>query len=131
MIIKPNNLDLGSIMLPYVPGPSTYSSETNFFQTTFPLQFSLIAGATAVTPGGTYYEINVLGRKYHAIQVSGPAYNATVLLEGTLDGINWITIQSITAVGIYQYTGIYQSLRVSITAYTAGTIAVTAITQRD
>lgn len=124
--------DATQAMLPYIPGPSTFSSETNYFQSSFPLQFNLIVGATASTPAGTYYEFNTLGRNYHSIQVSAPAViNATILVEGTLDGVNWTTIESISSLKISQYTGIYQSIRVSISAYTSGTITVTSMTMRS
>lgn len=134
MIVKPNNVDQKSALLPYIPGPSTYSSETNFFQSAFPLQFTLLQGATAVTTNNQdpYVEFNTLGRNQHAIQVSSTnPYNATVLVEGTLDGVNWAPIETITQTGIVQFSGLYQSIRVSITSYTSGNITVTAITQRS
>ena len=103
------------------------TAEPQFFMAAYPLQFSLITGATAISM--ETYEMQVLGRIRHAIQVSG-TFTATVLVEGSLDGVNWDTLASVAAPGISQYTGLYQSIRVSVNAYTNGTITVVGMTQR-
>lgn len=128
-LVQPNNVQPRDAILPYLPEISTYSGQTNFFQSVYPLQFTILSDAQAATPAGEYYEINVLGRNYHAIQVSG-TFNASVLVEGTLDGQNWAPIETITSAKISQYTGLYQSIRVSIPSYTSGTINVSAMTMR-
>jgi len=135
VIVQPDNVGRGqSNTLPYTPNPSGYVSQSMFFMSAYPLQFILFTDETSVTTGNSdpYAEIMVLGRNLAAIQVSttGGTYAATVLVEGTLDGVNWTTIQSITAAGIVQISGLYQSIRASITAYTSGNISVTAISQR-
>lgn len=130
-VIQPGNLQRGqSNYLPYIPLPSAYIAESMLYQTAIPLQFTLIKEVAATTTD--YAEIDVLGRNLHAIAVSASGiYNATVLVEATLDGVNWGMLDSITATGIKQYSGLYQSIRISIPTYTSGTITVSAITQRS
>jgi len=134
MIVKPTNVGRGqSNTLPYLPNPSGTIAQSMFWMTAMPLQFTLFNQATAITTGQAdpFSEVNVLGRNLHAVAVSATGtYAATVLVEATLDGVNWFTLDTITATGIKQYSGLYQSIRASITVYTSGTITVTAITQR-
>jgi hypothetical protein len=123
----------GGSLLPYTPNVARETAQPLFYMTAYPLQFMLISGKSGITTGQAdpYYEMNVLGRNLHAVAVSASGtYNATVLFEATLDGVNWFTLQSVTAAGIYQFSGVYQSIRVSITAWTSGAITVTGITQR-
>lgn len=151
MIIQPSNVNRqqsvgtapngtstwqGGHALPYLPNVASRTAEPLFYMTAYPLQFSLIDGATAVTTGNEdpYAEFNVLGRNIHAVQVGtsdGSTFSATVLVESTLDGELWTQLDEITAPSSKQYEGLYQSIRVSITAYTSGTIDVVAITQRS
>lgn len=117
--------------LPYLPNVAQQTSQPQFFMSAFPLQFTLISDATAQTTDT--YEMQVLGRNLHAIAVStasGTTFSATVLVEATLDGTNWFTLASLTSTGITQYSGVYQSIRVSIPSYTSGTITVSGMTQR-
>lgn len=128
MIIQPFNLQRGqSNLLPYLPSQALQSAQPQFFMTAAPLQFNLISNASAVSTDK--YEMQVLGRNLHAIQVSG-TFSATVLVESTLDGVTWFTLDTITAAGIKQYSGVYQSIRVSVSAYTSGAISVVGVTQR-
>lgn len=118
----------GSNYLPYLPSLAMQTASAQFYMTPYPLQFNLITGAVAISTNT--YEMQVLGRNYHAIAVSG-TFVATVLAEATLDGVNWFTLATITTAGITQYTGLYQSIRVSVSAYTSGTITVVGMTQRS
>ncbi|UOF90778.1 hypothetical protein LSG31_00400 [Fodinisporobacter ferrooxydans] len=150
MLIQPNNTSRqqptttgangvsawqGGNALPYLPNFAAKSSEPLFYMTAYPLEFTLFSKQTAVTTGQAdpYSEINALGRNLHAVQVAvetGETMNATVLIEGTLDGVHWTQIEQITAPKISQYSGLYKSIRASITAYTSGTISVLAVSQR-
>ncbi len=124
----------GMNALPYLPSGAMQSAQPYFYGTAYPLQFYLIEGATADTAAGQQAEWNALGRNLHAVAVStasGTTFSATVLIEATLDGVNWLTIASITTTEIQQFSGLYQSLRASITAYTSGTISVTSVMQRS
>ena len=131
-IIQPSNAQRGaSNTLPYFPLLGGDLAEAQFYQTSYPLQFLLIQDATAQVLDT--YEMNVLGRTKHVVAVScaqGTTYNATVLVEGTLDGINWVTLESVITPQILQLEGLYQSIRVSIPTYVSGTITVAGITQR-
>lgn len=130
MIIQPSNLQRGqSNLLPYLPSQALQSAQPQFFMTSAPLQFDLFSNASAVTATGEQAEMQVLGRNLHAIQVSG-TFSATVLVESTLDGVSWFTLDTITAAGIKQYTGVYQSIQVSVSAYTSGSVSVVGVTQR-
>lgn len=126
MIVKPT-VTTPNALLPYVPGPGAQTAGASFSMTAYPLQFHLIEGATAQS--NEKYEMQVLGRNLHAIQVKGIT-TATVLVEATVDGENWVTLSSVTADGITQYSGLYASIRVSISAYTSGSIDVFGISQR-
>lgn len=125
----------GGQNLPYLPNPSAFVSEGSFYQTSYPLQFTLFSGVSGVTTGQSdpFAEVNVLGRNYHVIAVTSVGtYEATVLIEGTLDGVNWFPIDSVTEVGgALQINGLFQSIRASIQAWTSGAITVTMITQRS
>lgn len=132
MIHQPTNLERGKTnLLPYLPISSTVSGEVNFFGATIPLLFTLIDKATATTTGTEQFQ--TLGRNSHAIQTAvetGDTFGGTVLVEATLDGSHWFTLDTITTATIKQYTGMYTDIRVSITAYTSGHISVFAATQR-
>lgn len=131
-IVQPSNIARGAPKyLPYLPALAMQTAEPQFYMTAYPLQFYLISGATGTT--GTF-EMQVMGRNQHAIAVTGAngaSFAGTVLVEGTLDGANWITLDSIMAAGIKQYTGLYRSIRVSVADYTSGSITVAGITQRS
>jgi len=132
MIIQPGNVIRGeSNVLPYLPNVSLRSAQPLFFMTSYPLQFKLFdAVSAAKVLGTTTPEIHVLGRNLHAIAVTG-TFDATVLLEATLDGVNWLTLASVTTPGITQYVGLYQSIRATIPTYVSGAVTVTAISQRS
>jgi hypothetical protein len=139
-IVMPDNLKNGvtgrlntSLMLPYTPGPSAITAESNYFQSFFPLIFTPIGPASVtkndrVTPNGTQAVIQTFGRNAFAVQVSG-TFTASVLIEATLDGVNWETLDTISAKGIKQYTGLYLAIRAGISAYTSGNPLVTVIVQ--
>ncbi len=115
-------------LLPYLPNVAAQTSQPQYYMTAFPLQFSLLENATETT--SDTYEMQVMGRNLHAIAVTG-TFVGTVLVEGTLDGQNWAPLSTISNETIEQYSGVYQSLRVSVTGYTSGTITVTGMTQRS
>ena len=123
-----NTIVTGDYYLPYLPNVALQTAGPQFYMTAFPLQFPLITAATAVS--ATQSEMQVLGRNLHAVQVSG-TFSATVLIEGSLDGVNWTTLSSLTATGITQYTGLYQSIRASVSAYTSGSVTVVGMSQRS
>lgn len=114
--------------LPYLPNVAMNTAEPMFYNSAFPLQFSLISDATAVT--STAAQMQVSGRNLHAVAVSG-TFTGTVTVYGTLDGENWIVLDTVTAPEILQYAGLYQDIAVSVTAYTSGSITVTGMTQRS
>lgn len=62
----------------------------------------------------------VLGRYYHSVQVYHLQASAiSVQIEGSLDGINWVSIGSaITGDGITTFTGIYKYIRASVNTLT-------------
>lgn len=132
MIIQPLNANLRGAVLPYMPGPGAITAQASFFQAAFPLKFLLLQGKTAIVPAGDYFEH--FGRNQLAIQVKSTngVFNASILVEGTLniDTGEWSQIATISAEGITQYSGLYDAIRVSITAYTSGTIDVYAISQK-
>lgn len=117
----------GSNYLPYLPSLAMQSANPQFFMTAYPLQFNLLTAESSIS--SETVEMQVLGRNLHAIQVSG-TFAATVLVEATLDGINWGTIATITSPQITQFSGLYQSIRASVSAYTSGNVTVTGITMR-
>lgn len=128
--IQPSNIQRGAPKyMPYLPSMAMQTAEPQFFMTAYPLQFNLITGAAAISTNT--YEMQVLGRTKHAIAVSG-TFVATVFVEATLDGVNWVTLQlSINAPGIVQFDGLYQSIRVSVSTYTSGSVTVVGMTQRS
>lgn len=140
MKLTPSNVTRGSDnTIPYFPIPSLRTAEGIFFTLNYPLQFQLydgVTGGTGITTGQNdpFVEWTPIGRNLHAVQVASHAagtFGSSVLLEGSLDGVHWFTIDTITVAGIKQYTGLYQSLRTSITAYTGTTpIEVRAISQK-
>lgn len=120
----------GGSLLPYSPSVAMKTAQPLFYDTAYPLQFKLIINATAQTTNT--YEMQVLGRNRHAIAVTSTGgFTASVLVEATLDGVNWATLGTITTSTINQYQGLYQSIRVSIPSYTSGTITVTGMTMRS
>jgi hypothetical protein len=123
-----NTIVTGDYYLPYLPNVALQTAGPQFYMTAFPLQFALITDAAEVST--TQTEMQVLGRNLHAIAVSG-TFDATVLIEGSLDGTNWSTLSSLTTTGITQYTGLYQSIRASVSAWTSGTVTVVGMSQRS
>jgi hypothetical protein len=130
VILNPLNANLRSGLLPYTPGPGAQTAEAMLYQAAFPLQFKLVSAAVAIASPVDYIEF--LGRNRLAIQVlsSSGTYGGTVLLEVTLDGLHWVTLDTITTESVKQYTGIYVAVRASVSAYTSGTIEVFALIQR-
>lgn len=133
MIIKPSNVNRGdSNVLPYLPNPSSHVASSMFTMTAYPLQFTMYTAQAAaqLNTSSQAPVIQVLGRNQHAIQVSG-TFSASVLIEATLDGTNWFTLDTITTPSVKQYSGLYESIRASIPSFTSGAITVTAISQRS
>lgn len=142
-VIQPDNLTNArtgqpnrAAILPYNPGPSALSAESNFFQASFPLLFTPIGTNTvtpnnAVTPAGQEALILIFGRTLHAVQVSG-TFTATVKVEVSIDSnlVQWKQLDTFTTADLRQYSGIYFAMRITISAYTSGTISVLAQTQR-
>lgn len=132
MIVKPNNVGRGeSNTLPYLPNPSSRSAQPMHYMTSYPLQFTLFDAVAVAQPlSESTPEINVLGRNLLAVAVTG-TFDATVKIEATLDGKNWVQLASITTPGITQYDGIYRSIRATIPTYVSGEVTVAAISQRS
>lgn len=140
-VVQPDNLTNArsgkpniSAILPYNPGPSALTSESNFFQACFPLKFTPIGTGTttpnnAQTPAGSEAIIGTFGRDLFAVQVSG-TFVGTVLLEGSLDGVTWTQVDTFTTSALRQYSGLYYNMRLSISAYTSGAPLVSFIMQK-
>lgn len=133
-IVQPDNFSRDypwKNALPYLPNVAMQSAQPYHFMLSMPLHFTLIPSATAAVTNTS--EMQVLGRNMHAIQVActSGTMSATVLVEATVDMVNWVQIDSITAPGIKQYSGVYASIRASMPTYTSGTISVTGLSQRS
>lgn len=140
-VVMPDNLTNAqtgkpniSAILPYNPGPSALTAESNFFQACFPLKFTPIGPSSvtpnnAVTTAGSEAIILTFGRDLFSVQVSG-TFTGTVLLEGSLDGVTWTQVDTFTTAALRQYSGLYYNMRVSISAYTSGTPLVTFVMQK-
>lgn len=59
--------------------------------------------------------------KQHAFQVTkvGSAGTFTLLIEGSLDDVNWYQISSVSASGISQVSGLYPFVRARVSSMTA------------
>lgn len=142
-LIQPDNLTNArtgkpniSAMLPYNPGPSALSAETNYFSASFPLLFTPISPTSVtpngiVTPVGSEALILLLGRNQYAVQVSG-TFVATVTIEVSLDVslAVWKSLDTFTTADLKQYSGLFYAMRVSISAWTSGNPLVTVLMQR-
>lgn len=100
---------------------------------------TLLQDAAAATGNGTSLLMD--GFTYVCIQLSG-TFSATVTLEGTIDGSNWIEIgaadmnatnqsqkvKGITTAGLYllDHCGGLTSFRARVSAYTSGAVTVHA-----
>lgn len=72
---------------------------------------------------GTAQLVQQFINKY--IQVAG-TFVATVNLEGTIDGTNWITLHAALSTGtLYSIPQTVEKLRLNVTAYTSGAPLVT------
>lgn len=131
MIHQPTNIQRGKDnLLPYTPISSTVGAEVNFFSASMPLMFTLISMVQAVTTGDQF---QALGRNYHALQTTAEqaeTFGATVLVEATLDGTHWFTLDTITTATNKQYVGLFTDIRATVTAWTSGHISVFALSQR-
>lgn len=83
--------------------------------------------ATAWTPAG-------LMPLFGAIQVTGTFGGATVVLQGTCDGTNWVTVKdknnaeiSLTSAGAFEFATAMLSLRPLISGGTSDDVDVTII----
>jgi hypothetical protein len=142
-VVQPDNLTNArsgrpniAAMLPYNPGPSALSAETNFYSSAFPLLFSPISPTSttpngAVTVAGSEAIILLLGRNQYAVQASG-TFVATVTIEVSLDTsfTVWKALDTFTVADLRQYSGIYYAMRVRISAWTSGNPLVTVLMQR-
>lgn len=142
-IVTPDNLTNArtgnpntAAILPYNPGPSALTAESNYFQAAFPLLFTPIGASSktpnnAITPVGQEAIILVFGRTLHAVQVS-ETFVATVTIEVTLDKTftDWKQLDTFTTADLKQYSGSFYAMRIKISAYTSGTTLVTVLMQR-
>lgn len=146
IIVQPDNITNArtgqpnrALMLPYNPGPSASTAETNYFSAAFPLVFTAIGTASKtanniVTPAGSEAIVLSFGRTLQAVQVTG-TFTASVKIEVTLDDpasqdAQWIVLDTISAASLKQYSGIYYAMRISISAYTSGSVNVKVQMQR-
>jgi hypothetical protein len=95
---------------------------------------------SAATATGNGTSLNVQNRRSAGLQVTG-TFTATVTFEATIDGSNWVALNATpsnsatpastaTAAGIWvaNVAG-FVSIRARVSAYTSGSITVTAFTQ--
>lgn len=83
--------------------------------------YNLLNGVTATGAGPTVTPVHPRGDHENLNVVIRGITTATVALEGSLDGTNWVAITSKTA----DYAGKvadFPYLRANVTAYTSGTI---------
>ena len=76
------------------------------------------------TPSGIPLDsqcVCIEGRYYHAIEASGDSTGVSVAVECSLTGLNWITVTTIAALGITQWTGLFKYLRATIATNSGGT----------
>jgi hypothetical protein len=58
--------------------------------------------------------VPVYGRYYHAVQITALDGSDSFAIQGSLDGLNFVGITSLTALaanGISQFTGLYKAIR--------------------
>ncbi|MHB1418293.1 MAG: hypothetical protein ACYCX4_01710 [Bacillota bacterium] len=106
-----------------------------YFQRRDPIQVRLMEVKEATGFGNTQ---EILGRPFFAAQIptSAPAINATIHIEGRINGSDWVALTpkgaanaDITAAGIYQFEGLYDEIRPNVTVYVAGKITVDLLAQ--
>ena len=100
-----------------------------------------VKGATdldgGLLPGGLYYPG---ARTQHTVTVDAVSFTGTVHIEGSRDNATWHALipsstasgtaptgADITAPGVYVFTGTFQSIRLNVTALSAGTINAVTI----
>ena len=80
---------------------------------------TLPVAVTTPPVAGAAQEVDHLRNK--TVQFSG-TFVATLQLEGSLDGTNWVAVESaVTAAGLVEVSHTLKQLRVKTTAYTSGT----------
>lgn len=100
---------------------------------------TLLQDAAAATGNGTALLMD--GFTYVCVQTSG-TFSATVTLEGTIDGTNWVEVgatdlnatnhatkvKGITGAGLYllDHTGGLTSFRARVSSYSSGAVTVHA-----
>lgn len=86
---------------------------------------SVLLNGVEATGAGTAVQTTVDNMSFHCEGIT----TATVVIEVSNDGTNYITSGvSFTADGVNTVTGPYKYVRANCTAYTTGTITVTALT---
>lgn len=98
-----------------------------------------------VAPAGSALELKVLGRNTIGVQVTGAYAVSALTLQGTIDGVNWVTIGGVAtfanmntgaaaatiaaaAVGIFQASvGAYKKIRITALGAITGAAVVTII----
>lgn len=90
-------------------------------------QVTTILSQAAETGAGSAYRVykpDLQGAQESAlVQVSGIT-NATVKIQGSLDGTNWADLQEVTSDEMVALTPAPRHVRANVTAYTSGTIDV-------
>lgn len=81
----------------------------------------VLLSAVVATGAGPSYELPAASTVF---QVAGIT-TATVVIQGSLDGTNWVALNSFTADGGYALTSPWKYVRANVTAWTSGTITVT------
>jgi hypothetical protein len=100
--------------------------EANAANVNVPARQLYNAGGSGAT--GPQSMLNVVGRYYHSVQLSGVAGADSFNIEASLDGATWNTVGSaITANGITQFTGLFAFLRANKTAGTGTASVITVL----
>lgn len=113
---------VGLLLSPLIHAQALFSRDADSLQT-----------AAVATGNGT--ALTVRGYGGAIIQVTG-TFSATLIVEGTVDGTNWVTLRvmnvsdgsfvtSVTATGVYAIaTAGIETIRARVSAYTSGSVTV-------
>lgn len=69
-------------------------------------------------------EVDAIAYRFKTLQVivTGATPSVTIQLQGSLDGVNWVSLGELTTSGSVVVSDFWTLVRVNITAWTAGTV---------
>jgi hypothetical protein len=73
----------------------------------------------AFPAGGPGASIDVSGLEQKFVQIGG-SFTATVAVEGTINGADWVAVASVTGPMLIQVIPVFAGLRVNVTGYSSG-----------